>query len=196
MVVPSRRARRHHEPSSRFLFPAVAATSLRGRSLQGREARMLHDRDLHRHACGFPEHPAGRSRSREHASGHDGMMRSALWTGLVDFVLPAEEMPAKLADYFLHASVIHAAKERQEPGGNRGLRRAQRPAPSTTSAATRTRRSCGAFSVPEGQVALSWQVSQKAAAKKVVPPLDGAERSSPRGIPDHGLRDSLHRSRA
>ncbi len=33
---------------------------------------------------------------------YDGMMRSALATGLVDFVLPAEEIPAKLAEYFRH----------------------------------------------------------------------------------------------
>jgi two-component system CheB/CheR fusion protein len=31
---------------------------------------------------------------------YDGMMRSAVSTGLVDFVLPAEEIPRKLADYF------------------------------------------------------------------------------------------------
>ena len=33
---------------------------------------------------------------------YDGMTRSALSTGLVDFVLPPEEMPAKLAEYFHH----------------------------------------------------------------------------------------------
>src|SRR5215470_3927422 len=31
---------------------------------------------------------------------YDGMMHSALSTGLVDFVLPAQEMPARLGDYF------------------------------------------------------------------------------------------------
>ncbi|MBN9559535.1 MAG: PAS domain-containing protein [Alphaproteobacteria bacterium] len=31
---------------------------------------------------------------------YDGMMRSAVSTGLVDFVLPAEEIPQKLGDYF------------------------------------------------------------------------------------------------
>jgi two-component system, chemotaxis family, CheB/CheR fusion protein len=35
---------------------------------------------------------------------HEGMMRSAVATGLVDFVLPAEDMPAKLAQYFTHAA--------------------------------------------------------------------------------------------
>ncbi len=35
---------------------------------------------------------------------YDGMMRSAVGTGLVDFVLRAEEMPAKLADYFSHVT--------------------------------------------------------------------------------------------
>jgi two-component system CheB/CheR fusion protein len=33
---------------------------------------------------------------------HDGMMRSAVATGLVDLVLPVEQMPAKLAEYFNH----------------------------------------------------------------------------------------------
>lgn len=33
---------------------------------------------------------------------YDGMMRSAVSTGLVDFVLPVEEIPGKIADYFRH----------------------------------------------------------------------------------------------
>lgn len=33
---------------------------------------------------------------------YDGMMRSAVSTGLVDFVLPVEEIPAKLCNYFQH----------------------------------------------------------------------------------------------
>jgi len=33
---------------------------------------------------------------------YDGMMRSAVATGLVDFVLPVEELPAKLEEYFLY----------------------------------------------------------------------------------------------
>jgi len=37
---------------------------------------------------------------------YDGMMRSALSTGLVDFVLPADEMPAKLAEYFHHVKHV------------------------------------------------------------------------------------------
>jgi two-component system CheB/CheR fusion protein len=37
---------------------------------------------------------------------YDGMMRSALGTGLVDFVLPAAEMPAKLADYFRYLTDV------------------------------------------------------------------------------------------
>jgi two-component system CheB/CheR fusion protein len=41
---------------------------------------------------------------------YDGMMRSALSTGLVDFVLPADEMPAKLAGYFSHLNEIMATK--------------------------------------------------------------------------------------
>lgn len=38
----------------------------------------------------------------QEAAEYDGMMRSAVATGLVDFVLPAEEMPRKLRDYFSH----------------------------------------------------------------------------------------------
>lgn len=34
---------------------------------------------------------------------HDGMMRAALATGLVDFLLPVADLPAKLADFFSHA---------------------------------------------------------------------------------------------
>src|SRR5262245_19305240 len=33
---------------------------------------------------------------------YDGMMRSAVRTGMVDFVLPLADIPAKLADYFRH----------------------------------------------------------------------------------------------
>jgi two-component system CheB/CheR fusion protein len=46
---------------------------------------------------------------------YDGMMRSALSTGLVDFVVPAEEMPAKLASYFRHMSEIMAADGPEGP---------------------------------------------------------------------------------
>jgi two-component system CheB/CheR fusion protein len=44
---------------------------------------------------------------------YDGMMRSAVQTGLVDMVLPAEEMGAKLVDYFRHASRVQADGERE-----------------------------------------------------------------------------------
>jgi two-component system CheB/CheR fusion protein len=37
---------------------------------------------------------------------YDGMMRSAIATGLVDLELPAEEMPAKISDYFRHLSKL------------------------------------------------------------------------------------------
>lgn len=37
---------------------------------------------------------------------YDGMMRSAVSTGLVDLVLPAEQMAAKLAEYFNHATKV------------------------------------------------------------------------------------------
>src|SRR5262249_54480737 len=33
---------------------------------------------------------------------HDSMPRSAIATGLVDYVLPAEDMPAKLVEYVAH----------------------------------------------------------------------------------------------
>lgn len=47
---------------------------------------------------------------------YDGMMRSALATGLVDFVMPAEEMPEKLGEYFDHAAKLgdDEASVRQE----------------------------------------------------------------------------------
>jgi two-component system CheB/CheR fusion protein len=41
---------------------------------------------------------------------YDGMMRSAVATGLVDFVLPAEELPAKLVDYFRHLGIVGGKK--------------------------------------------------------------------------------------
>lgn len=41
---------------------------------------------------------------------YDGMMRSAVSTGLVDFVLPAELMPAKLVDYFRHVGIVSNKK--------------------------------------------------------------------------------------
>ncbi|WP_395020130.1 CheR family methyltransferase [Dongia sp.] len=41
---------------------------------------------------------------------YDGMMRSALGTGLVDFVLPVEEIPGKLADYFRHLASVDGLK--------------------------------------------------------------------------------------
>ena len=42
---------------------------------------------------------------------YDGMMRSAVATGLVDFVLRAEEMPARLADYFHRLTRLENLKE-------------------------------------------------------------------------------------
>src|SRR5579883_2939237 len=47
---------------------------------------------------------------------YDGMMRSAVATGLVDFVLPAEAMPAKLVDYFRHLGTVG---EKKGPDGVR-----------------------------------------------------------------------------
>ncbi|MFZ5780920.1 MAG: chemotaxis protein CheB [Pseudomonadota bacterium] len=42
---------------------------------------------------------------------YDGMMRSAVRTGMVDAVLPLEEIPAKLYDYFGHLVAIGARKD-------------------------------------------------------------------------------------
>src|SRR6185312_2214460 len=41
---------------------------------------------------------------------YDGMIRSAVSTGLVDYVLPAEAIPGKLCDYFRHLSDIDGRK--------------------------------------------------------------------------------------
>ncbi|MBN9488604.1 MAG: PAS domain-containing protein [Alphaproteobacteria bacterium] len=41
---------------------------------------------------------------------YDGMMRSAVGTGMVDFVLPISEIPAKLYDYFRHLTSIDGRK--------------------------------------------------------------------------------------
>ncbi len=41
---------------------------------------------------------------------YDGMMRSALGTGLVDFVVPVEEIPGKLTDYFRHLARVDGRK--------------------------------------------------------------------------------------
>jgi two-component system CheB/CheR fusion protein len=41
---------------------------------------------------------------------YDGMMRSALGTGLVDFVLPVEEIPGKLTEYFRHIASVDGRK--------------------------------------------------------------------------------------
>ncbi|MGA2126866.1 MAG: chemotaxis protein CheB, partial [Xanthobacteraceae bacterium] len=46
---------------------------------------------------------------------YDGMLRSAIATGLVDFVLPAEEIPAKLIEYFRHPT--HAVSPEQQVVG-------------------------------------------------------------------------------
>ena len=53
----------------------------------------------------------------QEAAEYDGMMRSAVATGLVDFVLPAEEMPKKLLDYFAHLRDTAPSKDSE------GLRR-------------------------------------------------------------------------
>jgi two-component system, chemotaxis family, CheB/CheR fusion protein len=46
---------------------------------------------------------------------YDGMMRSAVATGLVDFVLRVEEIPAKLVDYFSHLSRLEDHEGNKAP---------------------------------------------------------------------------------
>jgi two-component system CheB/CheR fusion protein len=41
---------------------------------------------------------------------YDGMMRSAVRTGMVDFVLPLDQIPDKLVDYFQHLAEIDSRK--------------------------------------------------------------------------------------
>ena len=41
---------------------------------------------------------------------YDGMMRSAVRSGMVDFVLPVEEIPSKLYDYFRHLTEVDGRK--------------------------------------------------------------------------------------
>src|SRR3954469_9759985 len=41
---------------------------------------------------------------------YDGMMRSAVRSGMVDFVLPLEKIPAKLTDYFRHLTSVDSRK--------------------------------------------------------------------------------------
>jgi two-component system CheB/CheR fusion protein len=47
----------------------------------------------------------------EESAKYDGMLRSAIATGLVDYVLPAEEMPAKLIEYFRHLREVDGQKD-------------------------------------------------------------------------------------
>jgi two-component system, chemotaxis family, CheB/CheR fusion protein len=76
---------------------------------------------------------------------YDGMMRSAVRTGMVDFVLPIDEIPSKLDDYFRHLIEIDGRKGpdgvRQETVGHLQISvRSCACAPVMISAATRTRR--------------------------------------------------------
>jgi two-component system CheB/CheR fusion protein len=49
---------------------------------------------------------------------YDGMVRSALSTGLIDFVLPVEEMPRKLTEYFKHLTeMAHQYRIDAQEGG-------------------------------------------------------------------------------
>lgn len=47
--------------------------------------------------------------AQDHAE-YDGMMRSAVQSGMVDFVLPLEKMPGKLHDYFRHLTAVDGRK--------------------------------------------------------------------------------------
>ncbi len=46
----------------------------------------------------------------EASAGYDGMPRSAIQTGVVDAILPPEEMPKKLLEYFSHTKTMLARK--------------------------------------------------------------------------------------
>ncbi|TIT56520.1 MAG: chemotaxis protein CheB, partial [Mesorhizobium sp.] len=45
---------------------------------------------------------------------YDGMMRSAVQSGLVDMVVPAEDMAEKLVSYFRHPSRIDSERDRHK----------------------------------------------------------------------------------
>jgi two-component system CheB/CheR fusion protein len=61
--------------------------------------------------CAIKEHGGVTLAQTSDSAEYDGMMRSAIGTGLVDFVLPAEEMPARLAEYFGHLIKIESNKK-------------------------------------------------------------------------------------
>ena len=67
--------------------------------------------------------PPGCQRIRRHGPGpdpasaqYDGILRSAIATGLVDHILPAEDMPAKLIEYATH---LTASRDLRGPDGLR-----------------------------------------------------------------------------
>ncbi|RWB09546.1 MAG: SAM-dependent methyltransferase, partial [Mesorhizobium sp.] len=45
---------------------------------------------------------------------YDGMMRSAVQSGMIDMVLPAEQMAAKLVGYFSHANRTESERDRRK----------------------------------------------------------------------------------
>ncbi len=53
----------------------------------------------------------------EESAGYDGMPRSVINTGLVDVVLPPEEMPAKLVQFFTHPASVPDREKAGETGG-------------------------------------------------------------------------------
>src|SRR5581483_4330838 len=44
---------------------------------------------------------------------HDGMPRSAVESGVVDYVLPVEEIPVTIVDYFKHGTVLKKRLDRE-----------------------------------------------------------------------------------
>ncbi len=55
----------------------------------------------------------------EESAGYDGMPRSVIKTGLVDVVLPPEEMPERLVQFFTHPSSAPDRKKIEEGGGRK-----------------------------------------------------------------------------
>ncbi|HTO84778.1 MAG TPA: chemotaxis protein CheB [Methylomirabilota bacterium] len=57
------------------------------------------------------EHGGFSMAQTEESAKYDGMLRSAIATGLVDYVLPAEEMAGKLVEYFRHLTEVDGQKD-------------------------------------------------------------------------------------
>ena len=71
---------------------------------------------------------------------YDAILRSAIGTGLVDHVLPVEEMPAKLIEYAAHLASLNGRPQSARPDRPRARQDpspAQAPRPGMISASTR-----------------------------------------------------------